>query len=146
MAEGFARAHGTDILEASSAGLAPASYISPLTKEVMQKFGIDVSDAWPKSIEEAPGGPFDLIVNMSGYPLPEEIRTSCIEWDVLDPISFGEDVYTHVAEQLEALVKQLILDLRMEALTNEARSLTAQPPPPLPRGPGGSRMYRRNRP
>jgi protein-tyrosine-phosphatase len=160
MAEGFARTYGADVIETQSAGLAPAPSISALTIKVMRKRNIDMSHAWPKSLYEAPGGPFDLIVNMSGYSLPDEVRNPVREWTVKDPISFGEPVYEEVASQIEGLVMGLILELRSQrtapapisgqqadaaAAAPASENQPVAPRPPVPAGPGGSRMYRRTR-
>ena len=44
MAEAFARAYGSDVLEAHSAGLAPALALAPLTHAVMLEKNIDLGD------------------------------------------------------------------------------------------------------
>jgi arsenate reductase (thioredoxin) len=113
MAEGFALLYGKDVMEVSSAGLAPAQLVAPLTRQVMlASRGIDLSAQWPKSIFNV-SGPFDMIVNISGHPLParvvaKEVRT----WTVHDPVSDGEAVQLEVANQIESLVQQLILEFR----------------------------------
>ena len=147
MAEGFARAYGSDVMEPQSAGLAPAALISPLTIKVMNQRNVDMSHASPKSLYEAPGGPFDLIVNISGYDLPKDIKNPVREWTVQDPISYGEPVYETVAQQLETLVMALIIELRSQQTLAPSSPQVAKPAagPPTPVGPGGSRMYRRNR-
>ncbi len=112
MAEGLARKYGSDVIEAHSAGLAPATVVADLTKKVMADQGIDLSRAFPKSVFESPGA-WDFIVNMSGYPLPEGLRVFQIrEWKILDPIGLSESVYKQVAAQIESRVMQLILELR----------------------------------
>lgn len=113
MAEGFALRYGNDVIEPASAGLAPANLVAPLTRKAMlETKQIDLSEHWPKSVFEV-AGPFDMIVNMSGYPLPpvlvgKELRA----WTVPDPITGDESVHQEVANQIEALVQQLILELR----------------------------------
>jgi arsenate reductase (thioredoxin) len=149
MAEGFARRYGGDVMMAQSAGLYPAGTVSQLTIATMKKRNIDMSGVWPKSIFEAPGAPFDLIVNISGYPLPGEIQAASIEWTVRDPIAFGEAIYEEVADKIEGLVMSLILQLRSAAPSPPANAAAAEAPKsdggPVPIGPGGSRMYRRGR-
>ena len=153
MAEGFARTYGADVMETASAGLTPATSISPLTIKVMRERNVDMSQVWPKSIYDVTGGPFDLIINISGYPLPVEISNPVRDWSVLDPISHPEKVYVEVAQQIEDLVMRLILELRQEQASKPVPPPSApktpdSPPanaPPRPMGAGGSRMYRRNR-
>jgi arsenate reductase len=116
MAEGFARHYGDDVLFAASAGVSPASIVQPLTKKVMKDRGIDISDLYPKSVYEVQGGPFQIIVNISGFPLPRDFGPapggSVLEWRVHDPIGETEVIYKQVAEQLSSLVMQLVLKLR----------------------------------
>ena len=150
MAEGFARTYGADVMDASSAGLSPAASISPLTIKVMRERNVDMEHAWPKSIYDVAGGPFDLIVNMCGYPLPAEVSNPVRDWTVLDPISHPEKVYVEVAQKVEDLVMRLILELRQGQAPQPSGERTASKPatadaPPRPMGTGGSRMYRRNR-
>jgi hypothetical protein len=59
------------------------------------------------------GKSFDLIVNMSGYPLPGS-PTPVVEWSVRDPIGQEPEVYREVANEIEGLVMRLILELRAE--------------------------------
>ena len=111
MAEGFARAYGSDIIEARSAGLAPATTISPLTKQVLKEKNVRIDDHFPKGVEVVSREPFDIVVNMSGTKLSIP-GTQVIEWPVEDPIGQAEAVFRSVAAQVEALVMRLILELR----------------------------------
>jgi arsenate reductase len=112
MAEGLARKYGSDVMEPHSAGVAPATTVADLTKKVMAGRGIDLSAAFPKSVFDAPGS-WDLIVNMSGYPIPNGLRAFQFrEWKVQDPIGLPESIYNQVAATIESRVMQLILELR----------------------------------
>src|SRR5579862_4583561 len=88
MAEAFARAYGSDILIARSAGLAPATIIQPLTKQVLLERNIAADDLFPKSVQDLRGESFDLVVNLSGMPIPDvPIRVQAprtVVWPVLD--------------------------------------------------------------
>lgn len=112
MAEGFARKYGADVMVPSSGGVAPAPGIAPLTVKVMGDRGISLAGHYPKSVFEVPGGPFDVVVNMSGVDLGPQLRMKAREWSVRDPIADPEPVYIHVADQIERLVQQLVLELR----------------------------------
>ena len=114
MAEGFARAYGGDVLESFSAGVAPASIVSPLTIQVMRERNIALAGHFPKSPEELGPQRFDLVVNMSGYPLPFPVPGTVREWNVRDPMGARESVYRDVAQQIETLVMQLILEVRAQ--------------------------------
>jgi arsenate reductase len=129
MAEGFARAYGSDILVPASAGLGPATRVAPDTIEAMQEKGIDLRDHFPKSIKHLGRIEFDLVVNMSGSALPGTIRCEVREWDVEDPIFLKYEDHCAVRDEIEKLVMNLILDLRR----------TAQQPQLKPFGSGAKR-------
>jgi arsenate reductase len=116
MAEGFARAYGGDILTAASAGLSPASIVQPLTKQTLAKRNVRIDDQFPKGMEILNREQFDVIVNMSGHPLPLVSGARMRDWPVRDPIGESEAVYQAVAEQIEGLVMRLILELRSSTL------------------------------
>jgi arsenate reductase len=111
MAEAFARAHGSDVLEAQSAGLAPALAVAPLTHLVMLEKDIDLGDFYPKEMGHVAGGA-DLIINMSGYELQLRNPVPVEEWDVPDPIGEPEQVFREVRDEIEQRVLLLIETLR----------------------------------
>lgn len=116
MAEAFARRYGADVLVPLSAGVVPAPAIQPLTRSLMLKRGIDIGDAYPKTIEEAlKAAPVDLIINMSGMPFGAKSPAPVREWLVPDPIGAKESVYEQTAQKIEGLIMQLILELRQQA-------------------------------
>jgi protein-tyrosine-phosphatase len=111
MAEAFARRYGTDVVFAKSAGLHPATMVSPVTARLMFEKNIDLEGSVPKGLDET-GTSFDLIVNMSGQPLPGSILSPVREWDVEDPIGLSEERHREVRDRIESLVQNLILELR----------------------------------
>jgi protein-tyrosine-phosphatase len=115
MAEGFAIRHGHDVLVAESAGLAPAGVVVDETVRTMAEKNIDISTHYSKALRTDQADDFDLIVNMSGYDLPDGIRVPVLEWDVADPIGESDAFYAKVRDQIEELVVQLILELRRNA-------------------------------
>jgi arsenate reductase len=112
MAEAFARAYGSDVMEPLSAGLAPAYIIQPLTKQVMEAKNISLEGLYAKDLGAIDLTTVDLIVNMSNRPLPPGIPVEVREWRVEDPIGQDEETYIAVRDQIERLVMGLILDLR----------------------------------
>ena len=111
MAESYARAYGSDVMEVHSAGLAPAPEIAPLTKVVLAEKNLNVGDQFPKSLAFASSQRFDIVVNMTGAPL-DLAPARILDWPVPDPIGQKPEVYRTVATQIEALVMRLILELR----------------------------------
>jgi protein-tyrosine-phosphatase len=113
MAEAFARAYGSDILTAHSAGLAPASGLPSLTRQTLSEKNVPSEGQFPKDLESFAGKPFDVVVNLSGEQLPFTLGAArMVEWNVRDPIGESESVYRAVAAQIEGLVMRLILELR----------------------------------
>lgn len=111
MAEAFARAYGADIMEAQSAGVSPATYIAPLTRQTLGERNLNIDAHFPKGMDLMRQQSFDVLVNMSGVPvgLP---GARVIDWTVPDPIGQPEASYRNVATQIEGLVMRLILELR----------------------------------
>jgi arsenate reductase (thioredoxin) len=122
MAEAFARAYGSDVLAPSSAGFAPALKVPQDTIRAMEEKNLDVRAQMPKSISELGGAQFDLIINMSGYPLPQVNGTPLREWDVPDPVVMDYEQHCRVRDQIEMLVMKLILELRREQKQTSQKS------------------------
>lgn len=113
MAEAFAQAYGADIMEVQSAGVSPASFIAPLTRQTLAERNLSIEEHFPKSVDQLRSQSFDLVVNMSGVPVQVPGARS-IEWTVPDPIGQTESYYRTVATQIEGLVMRLILELRSD--------------------------------
>jgi len=120
MAEAFARAHGRDVLIAKSAGLQPCEMVAPVTSQLMFEKKISLERCVPKGLDQT-GTDFDLILNMSGIPLPPGIRSPVRQWSVEDPIWFTEVRHRQVRDQIEALVLDLIAELRQKRDRRSAR-------------------------
>ena len=113
MAEGFARAYGADVMEAQSAGLGPAMFVSPMTIGTMKEKNIDMSEAVPRGVDGVDRNGLSLIVNISGQKLPVR-GVPMLDWDVRDPIGRDEKVFREVRDDIERRVMELILRLRAE--------------------------------
>jgi arsenate reductase len=112
MAEGFARRYGSDVMEASSAGLAHAVEIPIETLQVMEEKNIPLDGQFPKGLDDVEFGSFDMVVNMSGIPLPPYLTMAVREWEVPDPVSKRIEYHRKVRDVIENLVMKLVLDLR----------------------------------
>ena len=111
MAEGFARAYGSDVLTAESAGLAPAMMLAPLTHKVMLEKNIDLGHLFPRSVEDLKGR-FDLVINLSGGVVPRSITAPVEDWKIQDPIGKSEEVFRRVRDEIEQNVMRLVLAMR----------------------------------
>ena len=114
MAEAFARAYGGDVLIAASAGLAPAMDIAPDTIRAMAEKNIDLRDQFPKGVRHLGHAQFDLVINMTSFPVPEDIGAHVEEWDVPDPVLMDYPGHCEVRDQIERSVMNLIFRLRQE--------------------------------
>jgi arsenate reductase len=112
MAEAFARAYGSDVMVAASAGLAPAGRVAPDTLKAMKEKGLDLRDHFPKAIRHLVRVQFDLVINMSGELLPERVPGEVRTWDVPDPVALRYDEHCEVRDGIERLVMGLVLELR----------------------------------
>lgn len=132
MAEGFARAYGSDVVDVFSAGLAAANYIADETRKVMLEKGIDLGEQFPKDVRLVRPALMDIVVNISGFPLPEGEWKDVREWYIPDPIGESEKFHREVRDQVEVRVMELLLEIR-------GRSV-ARPVAPAPRPSTGSRV------
>ena len=127
MAEGFANLYGKDVLIATSSGLAPTEIVVRDTIECMREKGVDLSNHFPKRYDPFLSATYDLIVNISGYDLPEPVDAPVRNWLVRDPIGQSEEVYRGSRDSLERQVMQLILQLRRE-VRGPAKDVAAKTP------------------
>ncbi|MEK6778201.1 MAG: arsenate reductase ArsC [Candidatus Deferrimicrobiota bacterium] len=66
MAEGWARALKSGVIEAYSAGVAPC-FVHPLAVRVMKEAGVDITAQYSKHVEELDGIAFDYVVTLCDY-------------------------------------------------------------------------------
>jgi protein-tyrosine-phosphatase len=140
MAEGFAKTYGADVCQAASAGLSPINQVPAITLDVMSEKNIDLSRHFPKAITEVQPESYDLIVNMSGMPLPAVLtgRVPVRSWDVADPIGDSQALHRKVRDQIESLVMSLILEVRRKRALDAPRGA----PPGGAAPPSGRRLGR----
>ncbi len=129
MAEGFARAYGWDLIKPASAGLTPALNVDPTAVRIMEEIGISIADAFPKHYRAvADRLTFDLVINISGRPLPGGSNAPVREWEVADPIGRTDDEYRRARDLIQRLTLQLINELRAQ----RPSILPAKADPPAP--------------
>ena len=66
LAEGLLRAAAGDLLEVASAGSKPAGYVHPLSVEVMQELGIDISSHHSKHMDEFLSRDVETVITVCG--------------------------------------------------------------------------------
>jgi len=114
MAEAFARAYGSDVLTAASAGLSPAMSVARDTIRAMAERNLDLRDHFPKSLRHLGRAQFDIAVNLSGEPLPASVAPRVLEWDVDDPIGRSYEEHCEIRDLVERLVVKLVTELRRD--------------------------------
>lgn len=111
MAEGYARSMAGDKVEAVSAGL-EASQVDPLTIQVMQEEGIDISTHTSNALAEFKPEDFEAVISLCGcgVNLPKEWVTRPIfaDWQLEDPAGQSIEVFRTIRDQVRHHVKELV--------------------------------------
>ncbi len=127
MAEAFARAYGSDVLVPASAGIAPAATVARDTLHAMDEKDLSLRDHFPKSLRHLGRVQFDIVVNMSGEPLPEDLAPDIRTWSVPDPISTKYKVHCEIRDEIERLVMGLVIEMRRLAAENGSERSPVKP-------------------
>ncbi len=115
MAEGFARKYGADVMVPASAGVAPAMAVSRDTIRAMDEKNIDLRDHFPKSLRHLSRSTFDIVIDMSGFELPDMGNAQVRRWEIADPVAMHYEDHCKVRDRVETQVMNLVLELRREA-------------------------------
>lgn len=126
MAEAFARAYGSDVIIPASAGFTPASRVAPDTMRAMAAKSLNLRDHFPKGIQHLSRAQFDVVINMAGFPVPEDLCSDIRSWDVDDPVYMNFEDHCAVRDEIERLVMLLILELRKEQHAPALRPLSSR--------------------
>lgn len=123
MAEGFARHYGGELVEAYSAGSNPQQ-IHPMTIEVMDEVGIDLSKHYAKGLSEAPSAP-DFVITVC-----DPVSDTCplftgeakfLQWSFDDPaavIGSREErlaVFRRVRDEIKVRVNNFLAELHRDS-------------------------------
>lgn len=108
MAEGFAKEYGSDVLEVYSAGTNPADEVKPNAIEAIKEIGIDISDQYPKLLEDIPAE-LDILITMGcGVECPFVPCKMREDWDLDDPVGKPMEIFRETRDVIENKVKKLI--------------------------------------
>ncbi|MCS6783293.1 MAG: arsenate reductase, glutathione/glutaredoxin type [Gloeomargarita sp. SKYBB_i_bin120] len=114
MAEGFARALGGEKVQVASAGL-EASFVDPLTVQVMAEAGIDISQQTSKPLSDFRPEDFDAVISLCGcgVSLPPEwvTRDYFDDWQLEDPEGGDMETFRRVRDQVKERVVKLLQEL-----------------------------------
>lgn len=113
MAEGFARFHGGQAVEAVSAGSKPAGQVHPRAIEAMAELGIDISGQACRSLD-AVRGEFDAVVTMGcGDACPWVPAKRREDWALRDPAGLSDDAFRAIRDDIRRRVQALLQTLRV---------------------------------
>lgn len=112
MAEALARKYGSDVLVVSSAGISPAIHNHVLTRSVLLERNVELGDHIPRKFRDLDVSRYDMIVNISGQPIPQNLGIPVENWTIEDPMGGNEDQFRRTRDEIEMLVMRLILRVR----------------------------------
>jgi len=108
MAEGFARALGSDIFDVYSAGTEEYPGPKPMALEVMEDAGIDMSHASSKLLSDIPGK-LDILITMGcGVECPYVPTKHREDWGLDDPSGGPKSGFEHTRDLIRTKVEELI--------------------------------------
>lgn len=127
MAEAFANAYGPDVMLAESAGLTPVAQVSSLARVVMEEKGISLRAQRTRGLGGMSLDGYDLVINMTGTPLPGVASSPIVKALVRDPNGQDELVYRQVRDRIEAIVEDLIHVLRLARMEQHGIATSHRP-------------------
>lgn len=109
MAQAFARIHGSERLEAYSAGSRPSGRVNPRAVESMREVGYDLGAHASKSLSEIPDVEYDFVATMGcGDACPFVRAKQREDWSIPDPKDLPPDEFRKVRDLIESKVKTML--------------------------------------
>jgi protein-tyrosine-phosphatase len=113
MAEGFAREHGSAILEVYSAGLRPTGAVADEAIMVMSEKGIDISGQRSNGLDEVPVPDMDYVVSLTrqrsaSEMVPPGFRGAPLDWPIRDPLGSSLGRFREARDEIEGMVVRFI--------------------------------------
>jgi protein-tyrosine-phosphatase len=112
MAEAFARMHGSDKVEAHSAGSHPSGRVNEKAIAAMREKGYDLTAHRSKSLDEIPTGTYEVAVTMGcGDSCPHVDARRREDWAIPQPKDMGPEEFRTVRDMIERKVIELLATL-----------------------------------
>ena len=112
MAEAIARALGGGLVEARSAGLAPAGWVAERTLTTLESLGYPAAGLSSKGLDAVSSDEIDVVISLLGEETLDLISIAAgarhEAWPILDPFGEDEEVYLDVARRLETRIRLLL--------------------------------------
>jgi protein-tyrosine-phosphatase len=114
MAEAIARCDASDVMEPSSAGLAPLGYVARMTTQTLANNGYSADGLESKPILLEMLEAAELVFNMSGRPREQVFPgiSKVEDWEVEDPYGADPEIYQRICEEIRQRVAGLAARLR----------------------------------
>ena len=118
MAEAIARRNASDVIEASSAGLAPLGFVAEMTIKTLLRNGYPVEGLGSKPVLREAWEAADIVINMSGRARELAFReyARVEDWDIEDPYGDDAETYQRTCETIQRRVAELAEKLRRTAV------------------------------
>ena len=108
MAEAWAKKLGSDVLEVYSAGTEEYPEVKPLAVKVMEEVGVDMTDHYPKLLDEIPEE-VDILITMGCNVVCPYIPNSHSEdWGLEDPSGGPIEDYRKTRDLIKVKLEDLI--------------------------------------
>ena len=109
MAQAFAIMHGSDKVNAYSAGSHPSGKINPKAIAAMHELGYDLTEHHSKPLTTIPDIVYDYVITMGcGDSCPFVIARNREDWNIPDPKDMSEEEFRGVRDLIEGKVKGLL--------------------------------------
>ena len=126
MAEAIARKDALDLMDASSAGLAPLGFVADMTTQTLRKNGYEADGLTSKAISPEAWETADIVINMSGRQREFAFRGfrnqgKVEDWLIEDP--YGDATkYQGTYESIQRRVSELARRLKEKSAAREKSS------------------------
>ena len=113
MAQAFAKIHGSEAVEAYSAGSKPSGKINPRAIAAMKELDYDLTTHHSKTLDEVKeNAPFDAVVTMGcGDACPWMPAKQFIDWQIPDPREMNTEEFRKVRDLIGNKVRDLLESL-----------------------------------
>lgn len=115
MAEAFARIHGRDVIDPSSAGSSPANRVNPKAVAAMLEKGYNLQTHVPRSLASIRPGQWDYVITMGcGDACPWVAAIHREDWEIQNPRDLPPAAFNEIRDEIERRVIDLIARIRTE--------------------------------
>jgi len=109
MAEAFANIHGSDLVEAHSAGSKPSGVVNPKAIKAMAELGYDLTSHQSLSAAEYSKIQFDYVIGMGcGDECPFVPTKNRLNWEISDPRNLDGEAFNQIRDEVERKVRDLL--------------------------------------